>query len=128
MYERQITKKGSHGDVNLIRVDLIGENPDLSKMKKLETNVLAYGEVSGHLHALDTTHDRVFEMTPQQVQSQNKFAIYEDANGQMYLKVNEPTPLSHQEHFTHTVMPGVFRVSIARQVNPFTQAIEPVKD
>jgi hypothetical protein len=125
---RKISKYGTHGDVQVINVAVLGETPDLSKMKKLDTNVLAHGEVTGHMHALAVPHEGVREFAPSKSGDKETFQVYEDDQGQMYLQVDQDTILSHQEHLTTTVEPGLYKINITREYNPFTDIIDSVRD
>lgn len=84
-----------HGDVQLIKV---GKLPD--EVKKLNRKELAYGEVTGHAHRIDIGE------------------LFETKNGELYLRVNELSKVSHEEHKTAVVEPGIYRVNIKRQYNP----------
>lgn len=56
--------------------------------------VLAYGEVTGHAHAI---HDR-------------RAKLWEAADGRRYLQVAQPCDLQHEEHSTIHIMPGTYEV------------------
>ncbi len=93
-----------HGDVQIIKIDSI---PAVAK--KLKRKELAYGEATGHAHRIDIGD------------------IFETKDGQLFLKVEKLTKVSHEEHKTIALKPGCYRVGIKRQYNP-TNGWENVKD
>ena len=115
---------GIHGDV--IFTPFTGKL-DKSNLTKLDTNAVAFGEVTGHLHAFGTTHVGTQEIKGAALEK-IPVAIFEASNGDKYVEVTEPTPISHQEHLTHIVEPGVYKIGIAKQLDPFTKRIESVAD
>lgn len=85
-----------HGDVLIQKVDeMPGEVKSLGKRKEL-----AFGEVTGHAHRVDIGE------------------LFETKNGQLYLKTDKLTKLSHEEHKTITLEPGIYKVVIKRQYSP----------
>ncbi len=120
-----IKNAGIHGDVCIQRVT----NIDLSTLTPKNSNILAYGEFTGHMHALGTPHTDVREFDAKTLEKfKDQFQMYTGKNGETYVDVKAPTALSHQEHFTHTLETGLYQIGIAREYNPFLDAIEPVKD
>lgn len=88
-----------HGDVILIRVD-DQEIPPAAKKK--EKPVLAYGEVSGHSHAM----------------TQGDCVLYE-YNDATYLKIqSEIGVLQHEEHDGYELPSGTYEVRIQRSYKP----------
>ena len=76
--------------------------PNVKKMKKFNTNVLAYGEVTGHSHKI---------VSP----SISECESYIDEKGDIYiLSKTEPITVSHDEHNSIT-MPANEWVCITRQ-------------
>lgn len=69
-------------------------------------HVLAYGEATGHHHSIPAAGG----------------TLTRDAEGVTYLSVDELVGLTHQEHATITVEPGVYRVTRQRE---WTDADEP---
>lgn len=85
-----------HGDVLIQKVDEMPEEAkSLGKRKEL-----AFGEVTGHAHRVDVGE------------------LFETKNGQLYLKTDKLTKLSHEEHKTITLEPGTYKVVIKRQYSP----------
>jgi hypothetical protein len=65
---------------------------------------VAYGEATGHHHS--------FPHRPGVTLFRDNGA---GSGGAMYLKVDEPAALTHQEHDQLTVQPGTYRVVIQRR-------------
>jgi hypothetical protein len=95
------------GDVLLIKIDRIPENA-----KKLEDKILAYGEVTGHSHRFSE---------PKNVDR------YQSGND-VYLQVYSPTPLIHEEHNQHIILPGAYRQIQEREHNYIEESSKAVID
>ena len=89
---------GRHGDVQLIKVTALPKDA----VSLGDRKALAYGEVTGHAHRID-----VGEM-------------FQTKDGALYLKVDALASLTHEEHKTKPVKPGIYRIQIKRQYNPET--------
>ena len=76
-----------------------------------ERVVLAYGEVTGHAHAI---HDL------------DNVDVFVSAEGAMYLQVKDAVDLRHEEHGTITLPAGNYERVIQREYSP--EAIRRVKD
>ena len=88
------------GDVLLVQVDALPSDagcPD----KATGDIVLAYGEVTGHAHVVTATAASLYH-----------------SSGEYFLEVNAATPLSHQEHASILLEPGVYRVIRQREYTP----------
>lgn len=72
--------------------------------------VLAYGEVTGHAHALDAALAELFE----------------DRDGRLYLKAAEGATVTHEEHAAITLSPGWYAITHQREYTP--EAIRRVAD
>lgn len=84
-----------HGDVIIERVDAVPKDAKLLKGRA----ELAYGEVTGHAHRVDIGE------------------LFETKDGQLYLRTDKLANLTHEEHRTITLEPGVYKVTIKRQYN-----------
>lgn len=85
------------GDVLIETVDAIPEGAE-----RRESPILVYGEATGHAHRLETlARAEVWEV-----------------NGQLYLKVTDPTRLLHDEHLPIELQPGLYRVWQQREYAP----------
>ena len=98
-----------HGDVLIKQVSALPKG-----VKKIKTNVLAEGEITGHRHTVVV--DRPDTMT-----------MYEAANGK-FLELCAPAVVTHQEHKTLTIPAGIFEVTIEREFDPFNEVIKRVVD
>lgn len=63
--------------------------------------VLAYGEVTGHAHAIRAAAARQLDLT-----------------GRRYLSVDAPVILEHEEHGPIAVAPGAYQIVIQREYVP----------
>lgn len=98
------------GDVFVERIASIPENvkPVARDRGRI---VLAYGEVTGHAHAI--TEDWV--------------ELLETEANERYLRVQkQQATLVHEEHTQHALPPGEYRVTIQREYHP--EAIRNVSD
>lgn len=105
----KLTDIGGHsrqGDVMLRRINKIPDG-----LKKVKAT-FALGEVSGHHHSLEGNGATCF------ASDENTLAEY--------TQVTEPTSLTHQEHSTHIIPPGVFEKLY--QVEDTSKEIRPVAD
>lgn len=87
------------GDVLVMRVN---ELPKQATKKQVEERVvLAWGEVTGHAHAIDV-----------------KFADMYEAGPETYIVTRNGAKLVHEEHSTIALAPGVYRVVRQREYAP----------
>lgn len=114
------------GDITLFKTD---ELPKDVTPKKGAT--LALGEVSGHHHtlydSLEGAAAKSFNPSEEGYGS-NAVQLFEDKNKVVYAKVDNVVYLRHQEHKPITVTPGVYRIGIIREVDPFSDEIRAVQD
>lgn len=95
-----VRRQVRQGDVLLTPID---EVPDGAKPVRRDAGrvVLAYGEVTGHAHAIASARARLLE-----------------AGGERYLDVADAVTLSHEEHDAIQLAPGAYRVVIQREYVP----------
>ena len=93
-------KQYRQGDVLLVQVDALPSDAGLQD-KASSDIVLAYGELTGHAHVVNATA-----------------ASLCDSSGEYFLEVSAATPLSHQEHASIVLEPGVYRVIRQREYTP----------
>lgn len=98
-----------HGDVLLFRVDAI---PASAKPKV--GNILAEGEATGHAH-------RVQDVSADKVQLFEK-------DGTLYMRLDEPAVVRHEEHKPIALEPGNYKVGIVKEYDPFEEAVRAVRD
>lgn len=97
------------GDVLLKQVRSIPKTAQPNKPK--DRIVLAYGEVTGHAHAIDELE---------------KVDIFVKPDGTMYLEVKADASLRHEEHRTIVLPPGNYERVLQREYSP--EAIRNVSD
>lgn len=119
------------GDVMLVRV---GELPENTKRRKRDKGrvVLAYGEVTGHAHAITEKAVLHFDAenatdAANQLLRAAGFSIeVSDENIPSFLDVQAKAELAHEEHGTIVVTPGKYVVLRKRQYAP--EALQTVAD
>lgn len=97
------------GDVLLRRVMAVPTDAVLAKQEN--RIVLAYGEVTGHAHAI---HDL------------EAVEVFVRPDGTMYLSVKACAELKHEEHGTITLPPGNYERVLQREYSP--EEIRNVRD
>jgi hypothetical protein len=88
--------KYGHGDVRLFQIEALPEG-----LEWFETNAVAEGAVTGHAHRLDS----------------NAEVLIDRKTKVRYLKVVAPSALTHEEHHTREVPPGLYRIGIVRETD-----------
>ena len=94
-----------HGDLLIREIWLIP-----SDAVQKSTNILAEGEITGHHHTLNGSH-QIFE-----------------TDEAMYFEAKQELSIEHPEHNTIQIPKGVYTVVHERQHNPFEQRDEDVLD
>ena len=98
------------GDVLIRKVASVPASAKEVDWKKEGRVILAYGEVTGHAHALPLS----------------LVSMFATEAGQRFIKVTEGAELTHEEHATITPEPGCYEVVQQREYTP--QAIRNVAD
>ena len=88
--------------------------------------VLAYGEVTGHAHAIydHTTQVRVTPAAADEIaeaaiaRAQTKARLWKAPNGERFLEVVEPVTLRHEEHTAHELAPGIYHLPTQVEYSP----------
>jgi hypothetical protein len=102
----------AQGDVIVTRVARIPESAKKTVTRDRGRIVLAYGEVTGHAHAIHEASVEVFEK-----------------DGIMYLRVGEtPAALVHEEHATHVIPAGDYQVGRQYEYDPVAEGDVRVAD
>jgi len=110
--KKQIMQHYRHGDVSL--------HPKKEMPKNLEEKefngkfILAKGKATGHHHNL--------------IAKDSKVKIFKDDEGQHWLKLEEEAKLTHPEHDTITIEPGIYEQKMEREYDPFQEEIRKVMD
>lgn len=81
--------------------------------------VLAYGEVTGHAHAIADHRpaQRAAEIADAAI-ARAKARLVVSPTGERYLEVHEAVTLRHEEHTAHVIPPGVYRLPVQVEYTP----------
>ena len=109
------------GDVLLLPVDSLPDGceqiPDVNNRI-----ILAYGEVTGHAHAIADHISTKHRPSPHKY----KATLFRAPSGRRYLHVLEAVTLTHEEHTAHKIVPGIY--AIPTQVEYTPAELQPVID
>lgn len=99
------------GDVCIVPVENLAKDVDLTSMKKVERDrgrvVLAYGEVTGHAHAIADPDVELFAPGEASILAER------------YLQVGPAgATLTHEEHAAIALPEGVYEVRLQREYSP----------
>ena len=101
------------GDVLFFRVEALPKDVKKTVNKDPRGIVFAEGEVTGHYHG--TALDEFIE-------------TFTDASDQMWATLTAPKVVTHQEHGAVTLEPGIYKIGIVQEIDPFTEEIASVAD
>jgi hypothetical protein len=107
---RRSTMKKQQGDVIIRNVTEIPDGAVRVK-RTLKGFVLAEGEATGHAH-------RIVEHGAE---------LYEK-DGILYIKVEKPVQVKHEEHKPITLTEGIYRVGHVREYDPFKEEARRIVD
>lgn len=99
------------GDVILAQVGLIPADAE-RETPHARGNVVAEGEVTGHAHVLEPDTSTLF-LSP---------------TGKRFVQVRMPTALTHEEHDTQVIAPGLYEIDQVVEKDWLEDAIRPVVD
>ena len=99
-----------HGDLILRPITKLPEG--LKEVENKGVFVLAEGETTGHKHLL----------------TGDKMKILQDSNGKFYMQFGEPIKLTHEEHSTITILPGIYEIGNEREYDYALESIKKVLD
>lgn len=103
-----------HGDLGFTPIKEIPKGVG-GRLKKVKSAILAEGEATGHYHKLTAKPN-------------TKFSIRTADNGDKYLKLGDEAELTHQEHNTITLNPGLYLMQHEREFNYFEKKERQVYD
>lgn len=95
------------GDVMLVKVAALPKGAEEENLSRAERVVLAYGEVTGHAHAIE----RDPETRAMPVRAWN-------AGAERFIQVISRAALKHEEHATIALETGIYRVVRQREYAP----------
>ena len=97
------------GDVFFVRIQNIPR--ESQKVNRDERGfIIAEGEATGHAHVI---HEDI--------------ELYE-TDGVLFIKTEKTVEVRHEEHRPVTLDPGIWKVGIVREYDPFLEEIRTVKD
>lgn len=106
--KREIPWMIRQGDVALVAIETLPADAVEQPRDQSERIVLAYGEVTGHAHAL---HEPGVTMLCA-------------ANQDVFLRVVEPSNLVHEEHERIAIPPGLYRVVRQREWSDANEQVQ----
>lgn len=112
METHKIKKNYRHGDVSLHEIDELPTGLKKMDIDKDNGFILAFGEVTFHHHKI--VGDRL--------------EIFQDSEGRHYLKVGSPSELTHQEHKTITILPGIYKQHQEQEFDYWSLSVQRVID
>jgi len=103
-----------HGDVGMFSVGSLPS--DVKNGKQLKAVTLQLGEKTGHSHVLT-------------VDDPKDLVVYE-WEGQLgiVMKLTAPGTITHEEHATRVIPPGIYIRRQEQEYNPFEKAVRKVQD
>lgn len=122
------------GDVQIQQIHSLPEGCKEVPLDRDGAIVLAYGETTGHRHAVydhmvqrkeaPGSADEITEAAIARAQAKARLLIA--PNGERYLEVKETVHLTHEEHTAHAIPPGIYQLPIQTEYSP--QALRRVVD
>lgn len=88
--------------------------------------VLAYGEVTGHAHAIadHITRRQAAPGAADEIadaaiaRAKSKARLLQAPNGERFLEVTETVNLRHEEHTPHAIPPGIYKLPVQVEYTP----------
>jgi hypothetical protein len=99
-----------HGDISFHPISELPKG--LKEIAHDGTFILARGEHTGHSHVIASP----------------KINIFQDKEGRYVLEVKQEAKITHQEHNTITLQPGIYIQHQEEERDPFLQQIKAVQD
>lgn len=109
---------GYHGDLDFFKLDKLPEGAKF--IGKFKHHVAQEGETTGHMHRIKS--DQEFE-----VYQIEEIVKDETIKRWLYL-LNAPAEISHEEHRTHVLEPGIYYQNQENEENAQTGMIQRVVD
>lgn len=112
------------GDVSLHKIKSLPKD-----LKQMPNNVLAYGEITGHRHFLNTTEQ----------------VLFRDNQGAAFIQLKQDTELIHSgpdlipvydietatrndKHLSFTVQKGIYKIEYEKEFSPFDEVVSQILD
>ena len=112
---RDGSKDYRHGDGLLEAIDRLP-----SGLKVAPTNILLVGEATGHNHRISGNATSYQILVPEEVKSEDRYTAY--------LQVNEPVQLTHEEHKSINLDPGVYGLVKEEEYDYISKQLKQVRD
>lgn len=115
-----------HGDMTIFKVskDQV-KGMETAELKKL---TLGLGEVTGHSHEVIALDDSMI-IEHHNVAGYDSAEIKDlTARENIFFEIKGKAVIMHEEHGPITLEEGVYLRTVQRQYNPFTKALEKVRD
>jgi hypothetical protein len=93
--------------------------------------IVQHGEATGHAHRLQMFRHEAQAVTGGAIPQGDcpQWMLFKDKNsGKRFLKVEEPTDLTHEEHKTVTIPPGEYEIRIVQEYDHFAEETRQVQD
>ncbi len=117
-----------HGDMFIFRVDKSQvEGMKTASLKKL---TLGLGETTGHSHEVIALDDStIIEHYDSNFSGYDSAEIMElTSREKIFFEIKGKAVVMHEEHGPITLDEGIYIRTVQRQYNPFTKALEKVRD
>jgi len=105
------TFKFFHGDIDFFEVKKLTKQ--YKEIATTNKHVTQNGTASGHQHL---------------VTSDSQFKVYQDNDGNLAYAFDHPAQISHEEHRTHDIEPGIYVVEHEQEENPRDGIVREVID
>lgn len=103
-----------HGDVGIFSVETLPS--DVKEGEKKKSVTLQLGEKTGHKHVLT-------------VEDPKDLIVYEwEGELGLVMRLNAPGTITHEEHATRVIPPGIYIRRQEQEYNPFEKAVRKVVD
>lgn len=100
------------------------ESIPATQLERVVSPVVQEGEHTGHAHRL-----QMFRLDGNKASAAANWEMFLDKETKTkYLKVLEPTDLTHEEHKTITLPPGEYRIGIVQEYDHFAEEARQVID
>lgn len=109
---KTFVRQAAQGDVLITRVDVATSGAEVPRDNGRV--VLAYGEVTGHAHAIAESHVELFELSTDHTMDGDDAW----ARAQRLLVTSEAAVIRHEEHDAIQIPAGTYRVTRQREYAP----------
>ena len=109
--DQSVVEMLQQGDVLIKKIEKIPEQATSVEFSKNGSNVLAEGEATGHFHGVDESTTVLMEH-----------------EGVKYLRVEQDTEVTHQEHDKFSIPAGDYIIDIVQEYDHFEEEVRNVAD